>query len=282
MDVFDNHCHANEHTGLGAEEVVKRFKRSGGRGIIFVALLTWSIGGVPGDRDWVVRLYEHTVKNAQIARAHSLISSAVVGVHPAECIRLLESGWGPRSVLEFMKWTVDLAARYVAEGKAVGFGEYGRPHWEAPQAYREICDEVVEYAIARARDVGAVVHLHLERRGAATVESVAEIARRAGARELQVITHHVEPLSAALARERGLMPSVPAGRRGELELALRLPPIYLVESDYIDDNARPGAVIPPWSLASKLRRAVETGAASEAYLDAIFKNAELVYPSLFH
>ncbi|MFB6490706.1 MAG: TatD family hydrolase [Thermoproteus sp. AZ2] len=282
MRVFDNHCHANELTGLGAEEVVKRFKRAGGVGVVFVSLLTWSIGGTPGDRGSVAKLYEHTVRNAQVARSHSLISGAVVGVHPAECIRLLEAGWRPAEVLEFMRWTVDLAAEYVKEGKAVGLGEYGRPHWPVDPAWRSLCDEVIKYAISRARDVGAVVHLHLERNGLATVESIAELAKAAGAKELQVVMHHIEPSAAVAARERGLAPSIPIGRRGELEQALALPPIYLVESDYIDDNKRPGAVIPPWTLAAKLRRAVEAGVIGESYVEELFKNAEAVYATLFH
>lgn len=277
MRIFDNHAHANEFTGIGAEEVVKRFKRAGGTGIIFVSLLTWSIGGSPGDKDWVVRIYEHTVRNAQIARSQGLISGAVVGIHPAECASLVEHGWSEEDVEEFMRWTIDLAARYVSEGKAVGFGEYGRPHWDATTGIVSLCNRVLEYALERAKDVDAAVHLHLERRGEQTVMSVAEIARRAGSRAHSVVMHHIEPGVAKLAWEKGLMPSIPIGRRGELESALRMEPIYVVESDYIDDNKRPGAVIPPWSLANKLKNAVYRGIVTETYIDTLFDNAIKIY-----
>ncbi len=279
--MFDNHAHANEITGLGAEEVAKRFKRAGGTGIIFVALLTWSIGGSPGDMAWVEKLYEHTVRNSEIAKRLGLISGAVVGVHPAECAALKDAGWDEGRIKEFMRRTVDLAARYVAEGRAIGFGEYGRPHWDADRRLVELCNEVLEYVLARARDVGAVVHLHLERKGEETVRSVAEIAVRANARPGSIVMHHIEPRAVPAARELGLVPSIPIGRRGEFEEALRLEPVYLVESDYIDDNRRPGAVIPPWSLASKIKRAVERGLASEEYFERIFENARAVYAALF-
>ncbi len=282
MRIFDNHAHANEVTGLGAEEVAKRFKRAGGTGIVFVALLTWSIGGSPGDKAWVEKLYEHTVRNSEIARRLGLISGAIVGVHPAECAALRDAGWSADRIEEFMRWTVDLAARYVAEGRAVGFGEYGRPHWDAPRDLVELCNKVLEYVLAKARDVGAVVHLHLERRGEETVRSIAEIARRVNARLGSIVMHHIEPRAAPLARELGLAPSVPIGRRGEFEEALRLDPIYLTESDYIDDNKRPGAVIPPWSLANKIRKAVERGLATEEYFEKIFENAEAIYGDIFH
>ncbi|MEM1638396.1 MAG: TatD family hydrolase, partial [Pyrobaculum sp.] len=174
MFIFDNHAHANEITGLGAGEVARRFKLAGGGGIVFVALLTWSIGGRPGDRGWVVRLYDQAVKNAEVARAAGLISGAVVGVHPAECVKLLEAGWPESEVEEFMRWAVDLAARYVEEGRAVGLGEFGRPHWPVQQRVVELCNRVVLYALERAKDVDAAVHLHLERGGKATVDSIAE------------------------------------------------------------------------------------------------------------
>ena len=279
--VFDNHAHANEVAGLGAVEVVRRFKAAGGVGIVFVSLLTWSIGGRPGDREWVARLYDHTVGNAEVARGVGLVSGAVVGVHPAECVRLLEAGWGVGEVEEFMRWAVDLAVRYVEEGRAVGLGEFGRPHWPVEREVVELCNRVLLYVLERARDVGAAVHLHLERGGAATVDSVAELVKRAGARPERVVMHHIEGALAGYAWSRGLSPSVPLGRRGEFEEALKAGPIFVVESDYIDDRSRPGAVIPPWTLASKLRQYVQRGVLSAEDLYKIsVENVRRIYGDL--
>ncbi|ABL88992.1 TatD-related deoxyribonuclease [Pyrobaculum islandicum DSM 4184] len=263
VGVFDNHTHANEFTGFGAVEVARRFKAAGGVGLVFVSLLTWSIGGVPGDRGWVVRLYDHTVRNAEVARGVGLVSGAVVGVHPAECVRLLEAGWGVGEVEEFMRWAVDLAARYVEEGRAVGMGEFGRPHWPVGEEVVELCNRVLLYVFERARDVGAVVHLHLERRGRETVDSIAALVAKAGVDPARVVMHHIEGALAGYAYARGLSPSVPLGRRGEFEDALRAGPVFVVESDYLDDKSRPGAVIPPWTLASKLRQYVAKGVLTE-------------------
>ncbi|MFZ8808238.1 MAG: TatD family hydrolase [Pyrobaculum sp.] len=262
MAVFDNHAHANEFTGWGVVEVTRRFRAAGGRGIVFVALLTWSIGGRPGDREWVVRLYDHAVRNAEVARGAGLVSGAVVGLHPAECVRLLEAGWGVGEVEGFMRWAVDLAARYVEEGRAVGLGEFGRPHWPVDGRVVDLCNRVVLYALERARDVGAAVHLHLERGGQATVDSVVELVKRAGVDPARVVMHHIEGALAGYAYARGLSPSVPVGRRGEFEDALRAGSVFVVESDYLDDKSRPGAVIPPWTLASKLRQYVAKGVLS--------------------
>lgn len=207
-------------------------------------------------------MYDHAVRNAEVARGAGLVSGAVVGLHPAECVRLLEAGWGVGEVEEFMRWAVDLAARYVEEGRAVGLGEFGRPHWPVDRRVVELCNRVVLYALERARDVGAAVHLHLERGGQATVDSVVELVKRAGVDPARVVMHHIEGALAGYAYARGLSPSVPVGRRGEFEDALRAGSVFVVESDYLDDKSRPGAVIPPWTLASKLRQYVAKGVLS--------------------
>jgi len=74
---------------------------------------------------------------------------------------------------------------------------------------------------------------------------------------------------------------VPIGRRGEFEEALRAGPVFVVESDYLDDRSRPGAVIPPWTLASKLRQYVAKGVLTEEDMYKIcIENVRRIYKSL--
>jgi Predicted metal-dependent hydrolase (urease superfamily) len=91
---------------------------------------------------------------------------------------------------------------------------------------------------------------------------VVELVKRAGVDPARVVMHHIEGALAGYAYARGLSPSVPVGRRGEFEDALRAGSVFVVESDYLDDKSRPGAVIPPWTLASKLRQYVAKGVLS--------------------
>lgn len=81
------------------------------------------------------------------------------------------------------------------------------------------------------------------------------------------------------AASRGLTPSVPVGRKGEFEASVPLgPPIFVVESDFADDVKRTGSVIPPWTMAKKLREYVSTGLIEEKFLDTICKeNIERIY-----
>ncbi len=269
LPLCDNHAHTNPVIGMGPRELARRFRREGGRFIVIVALLTWSLGLTPGDLDSVRRMYDITVESARIMNEEGVKSVAVVGLHPAEGYELLRRGWSRDEVMNFMRRGIDLAAEYVREGKAVGIGEIGRPHWEVPSDVVDLFNELLEYAFGVARDINAVVHLHLERNGQATASSIAGMVRRAGNRPNSVIMHHAEPAVIDLAIDNGLMPSIPMGRRGEFEEAVKHGPRFVVESDFMDDPRRPGAVIPPWTLARKLRNYLTSGLINEEFLHVL-------------
>jgi TatD-related deoxyribonuclease len=148
---------------------------------------------------------------------------------------LLSEGWGVDEVEEFMRRSVDLAVDYVRRGEAVGIGEIGRPHWEIQGETMGLFNRVIDYAMGRAKDFGAVIQLHLERGGRATAESILSLAKANGLRDYQVVMHHSQPINVGFDYDNGLMPSVPVGRKGEFEEAVKYGPRFLVESDYIDD-----------------------------------------------
>jgi len=121
---------------------------------------------------------------------------------------------------------------------------------------------VFDEVLAMARDLGCVVHVHVERRGTSTVLDVAQRASRTGAR--RVLLHHAEPWVWRRARSAGLACSIPARRRDLVEaLSERGPPSFMVESDFLDDPRRPGAVVAPWSISSTFASLIEEGSLSE-------------------
>ena len=272
LRISDNHGHANPVRGLGPREVARRFRRTGGWFMVLVSLLTWDLGLTPGSMSSVERLYEITTRSAQEASGEGVRAVAVVGLHPAECVRLIEAGWGFEEVRGFMYRSIDLAARYITEGRAVGIGEVGRPHWQVDGRIIELCNDIIRYAVERAKDVGGVVHLHLERNGRATVESISRLANEAnvdwGFRR-RIILHHASPDMVKPAVEHGLTASIPIGRRGEFEEAIRNGAVFVVESDYIDDPRRPGAVIPQWRIAARVMDLLRRGVVDEGAVEKI-------------
>ena len=278
LPLCDNHAHTNPVIGMGPRELAKRFRREGGKFIVIVALLTWSLGLTPGDLDSVRRMYDMTVESARIINEEGVKSVAVVGLHPAEGYELLRRGWSREEVLNFMRKGIDLAAEYVKNGKAVGIGEIGRPHWDVPKDVVDLFNELLEYAFGVAKDVNAVVHLHLERNGINTASSIIDMVKRVGNRPYSVVMHHAEPIVIDIANDNGLMPSIPMGRKGEFEEAVKHGPRFVVESDFIDDPRRPGAVIPPWTLVKKLRTYLVNGFINEDFLRVLcVENINRVY-----
>ena len=278
LPLCDNHAHTNPVIGMGPRELARRFRREGGKFIVIVALLTWSLGLTPGDLDSVRKMYDITVESAKVINEEGVKSVAVVGLHPAEGYELLRRGWSREDVINFMKKGIDLAAEYVRNGKAVGIGEVGRPHWEVPDDVTGLFNELLEYAFSVAKDVGAVVHLHLERNGVNTASSIIDMVKRVGNRPYSIIMHHAEPVVINIASDNGLMPSIPMGRKGEFEEAVKYGPRFVVESDFIDDPRRPGAVIPPWTLVRKLRTYLINGFIGEDFLHTLcVENISRVY-----
>ncbi len=278
LPLCDNHAHTNPISGIGPRELARRFRKEGGVFIVIVALLTWSLGLTPGDLDSVRRMYDITVESVKIINEEGVRAVAVVGLHPAEGYELLRRGWSMEEVRNFMMKGIDLAAEYVRVGKAVGIGEIGRPHWDVPPQIMDFFNDILMYGLGVAKDVGAVVHLHLERNGVNTALSIVDMVRRVGNRPYSVVMHHAQPIAIDTAFTNNVMPSIPVGRRGEFEEATKHGPRFVVESDFIDDPRRPGAVIPPWTLVKKLRNYVIGGFINEDFLHSLcIENVKRIY-----
>ncbi|MFP3283096.1 MAG: TatD family hydrolase [Nitrososphaeria archaeon] len=262
LPAADNHAHANPVRGLGAREIARRFRASGGALLVLVALPTWSLGLSPGSRDDLEVSYRAVLKSVQEVREEGLLGAAILGLHPAEVAELLRAGRSPAEVLEFGGFSVELAARMVDEGLAAGYGEYGRPHWDAGPSVVDLCDRITMMALEAARDHGGVVHVHSERANPDTVRRMSSMASAAGVDQSRIVLHHALPSSVEPASAAGMIPSVPAGRKGELEDAVPHGPGFVIESDFMDDPDRPGAVISPWALSKRVHRLIRSGVMS--------------------
>ena len=278
LPLCDNHAHTNPMIGIGPKELARRFRREGGVFIVIVALLTWSLNLTPGDLESVRKMYDVTIESARIINEEGVRSVAVIGLHPAEGYELLRRGWFMEEVKNFMMKGIDLAAEYVRDGKAMGIGEIGRPHWDVPPQVMDLFNELIMYGLGVAKDVGAIVHLHLERNGVTTASSIVDMVRRVGNKPYSVVMHHAQPIAIDTAFTNNVMPSIPMGRKGEFEEAIKHGPGFVVESDFIDDPKRPGAVIPPWTLVRKLRNYVSNGIINEDFLHRLcVENIERIY-----
>ena len=271
--VGDNHLHLNPIKGMGVHEFAKRFLASGGWFTGLVNLTSWSYGVRVASAEDCERIYRIALETARELREHGLQVAVMLGLHPAELARLVESGVSAEKAAAFVAKAYEIAAGYVRRGEASGLGEAGRPHWPAPREVVEACNTVLERVIELALELDCVVHLHVEREGKATVDDLAE--KLKGARK--IVLHHAEGAYAGYAISRGFVPSVPAKEREVLE-AIKGGCSFVVESDFLDDPERPGAVVAPWSISRTFARLISKGVLSSSDAERILvKNIEKLY-----
>jgi TatD-related deoxyribonuclease len=142
---------------------------------------------------------------------------------------------------EIMMGAMEAAAALVREGKAVAIGEVGRPHFPVAEEVMTASNEILSHGMRLCKEVGCAIVIHSE---SATPESLADLASmadRVGLDRGKVIKHFCAPLVTA-EENHGVMPSVLASKSAFAE-ALGKGHRFLLETDFMDDPTRPGAVL---------------------------------------
>ncbi len=107
---------------------------------------------------------------------------AVVGVHPAEYIGLSET-LGMEKAYAVVKEGLEIAAKYVAEGKAVAI-KSGRPHYPVSPELLQTSNALMRYAMDLCKDQGCAIQLHTETEPD-TMQSISAIAIEARLRRIR-------------------------------------------------------------------------------------------------
>ncbi|WP_336359791.1 TatD family hydrolase [Haladaptatus sp. ZSTT2] len=249
--VLDNHMHLDPVYGRN-EEAVKDFARAGGTHLLVVNKPSWHLldREVDGPADFR-EVFELTV--GAVEQATELLDGrawAVLGVHPALISRLVgERDFSPAEARDLMQTGLDVAAEFVDDGRALAL-KSGRPHYEVADAVWEASNDVMKQAFALGAEHDCAVQLHTE-----TSEDLTEVAEWAEARGLpehKVVKHY------SGGKLAGPTPSVLADK-DRLELALTEHKPFLMETDFIDDPDRPGAVLGPKTVPRRVNWLLESG-----------------------
>ena len=174
----------------------------------------------------------------------------VLGVHPAEISRLTD-----RMSLEeaagVMKGGLDCAAQYVREGKAVAL-KSGRPHYDVSPEILAASNDVLAHALALAYECRCALQVHAE---SGPCADIGDMARKAGVAVDRVVKHYGSP-------DTPLHPSLIAKHEAIPGLVRSKRP-FTMESDYMDENSRPGAVIGPKSVPRYTNKLLGSGQITE-------------------
>jgi TatD-related deoxyribonuclease len=170
----------------------------------------------------------------------------ILGVHPAEISRLTERMSLDQAVT-VMKDGLDCAARYVLEGKAVAL-KSGRPHYDVNPEILAASNEVLAHALSLAAECTCALQIHAE---TGPCNDVVEMAQRAHVPKERIVKHYGSP-------DTLLHPSLIAKHEAIPRLAQEKRP-FTLESDFMDENSRPGAVIGPKSVPRYTNQLLKKG-----------------------
>lgn len=269
--VFDNHVHLQRKGRF--VDAVKEFERKGGTAFMLVAL--------PPDtdvlaNDYFQRMYEEGARIRKEAKAASSLDILLaVGPYPLTLIGLSEK-LGVDRAEERMIGGVELAGTMIAEGEADAIGEVGRPHFSAGDEIMAASNRIMQACMKEARTAGCPVILHTEDPTPGILREIAEMATDAGIDRGRVVKHHSTDLITA-EENSGIFPSVKAARELVFSSA-RKGRRFVMETDYIDDPSRPGAVLGIGTVPKRSRELIDAGLATEEDMWKInFENPAALY-----
>lgn len=247
--ILDNHIHLDEEHGRGLA-AVEEFADAGGTHLMIVNKPTWNHGIDPASGDDFRPVFDRTIDIAR--RATDILAGRawpVLGVHPALISRLTDGEASPTTAADIMQSGLDVAAEYTADGPAVAL-KSGRPHYDVTGDVWTASNTVIRRAFALGAETGVPVQLHTE--ATDDLRRVATWAESAGLPAEHVVKHY------AGGRCAGVTPSV-ISRREELQQAVTHDAPFMMETDYLDDPDRPGAVLGPKTVPRRVEWLREAG-----------------------
>jgi len=267
--VLDNHFHLNHnHDFLAAP---KLFQNQGGTAINLTALPE-----TISNRGHYRLLYERTLNMAETIRLQTDLDVIVtLGPYPVDILSLINMSMEP---VQFMKDGIDLACKVIEEGRANAIGEVGRIHFPVDKTITNMLNDILEYAMSRAHDIGCPVILHTEDLTFQSIRDMETMARRNGLPLQKLIKHHA--IFENLSHASEMLFSLPASR-ASIRLGMTQDRPFFMETDYVDDPRDKNRYMPADSVPKRYATILqEYGLKRESLINDIFRTLpESVYGS---
>lgn len=254
--VLDNHFHLDPR-GRQAE-AVKDFLRAGGTHLTVVHKPYRDLP--PGSLDRTREAFERTLALAEVARGAGAKVQVALGPHPAEFTEMMKAGLAMDDAARVYEQGLRLAARMAVEHRCVALGEVGRPHYPVSPEVWARANDLMHLALTLCREAGVAAILHTESADAAVFADLAQRVQAAGLPLDKAVKHYSPPMVGP--ENAGLFPSIIASG-SSCEEAAKQGTRFLLETDYIDEPERPGAVLGPKTVPRRTLELVQKGLLTE-------------------
>jgi TatD-related deoxyribonuclease len=253
MPILDDHLHLQPE-GKNVE-FLREFEKAGGTHVILCNLPYKGVKIKTG-QDFR-KQYQISLDLAERCRKETSVKVFVMlGPYPGHVAWLWDE-LGKEKTLQAMMGGMDIAAQLVQDGKALGIGEIGRPHFPVSPEIWAASNEIMKHGMRLAKEVGCAIQLHTESAGPEVWQELAGFADSVGLSREKVVKHYSGP--AILERENhGLFPSVLSSKENILAAAEK-GSRFMMETDFLDDPRRPGAVFAPATVPKRTKAMLEAG-----------------------
>jgi len=265
MILFDNHLHLRRDGKY--LEAVKDFKTSGGTHFVLCQYPMTNL--VIAEKSYM-SCYEETLSMASQIRSELGVGVFVtVGPYPVDYLKFKDV-LGKENAIALMKRGMDEAAKLCLEEKCIGIGEIGRPHFPVEEDIIKDSNEILKYGMQKAVDVDCPVILHTESTTPLQCKELVQMGKEVGLKPEKIVKHF-SPALIEKEENFGLMPSVLASKKNIIE-SLKKGSRFMMETDYIDDPKRPGAVLGPKTIPKLTKKLIENGSMTESQMYEIHVN----------
>lgn len=270
--ILDNHMHLRRDGKY--LDAVKEFKKHGGTHLI---IAQYPMPALVAQERSYTGIYQETVKMAEEVREKTNVKAFVtVGPYPADYLYFKDK-FGREEAIKLMKKGMEEAVKLCLENPlCVGIGEVGRPHFRVSKEDFVDSNEIMLYGFELAKDNDLPIVLHTEKTTPTLCKELAEMAKRINLPPDRIVKHFSPPLI-SLEENYGLIPSVLSTWKNIKE-AIGKGERFLMETDYIDDPKRPGAVLSLKTVPRCTKRLIEMGLTDPETMYKIHKDLpERVY-----
>ena len=262
MYIFDNHLHLRRDGRF--LDAVRDFQNAGGTHFI---LCQYPMPHLVIKEKSYKSCFQETIRMAENIRSVMKVGVfVVVGPYPVDILPLQEK-LGRKTAINIMKKGMEEAANLCEEQKCIAIGEIGRPHFPTDKKIIQDSNDILLHGMQKAKDIGVPVVLHTESTTPTLCKELVEMGKRVGLKKEKIVKHFSPPL---ITHEEnyGLMPSVLSSKKNILE-ALQKGTRFLMETDYIDDPLRPGAVLGMKTVPKLIKNLLSKNLISEQQIHMI-------------
>jgi len=231
--------------------------------------------------------YDNTIEMArEIREKFGIQVSVILGPHPVSWEKQIHT-IGLQESTSLHLQAVKLAIQYISLGEAVCLGEVGRPHYPVDSQIWDAANDLLLEIMKLAAEEKISIQLHVEDDGEKTYSDLAKLCDKASLPRHLAIRHYA-PANISSDFTHGLSVSVSVGKGSISKIVESLPncnSYWGMETDFLDDKNRPGAVLGPKTIPKRTHQLTEKlrqSGYSVEQINEIIENIHFNWPQILY